>query len=282
MDNLEELQEEIFKFYNRDNKDNLDTWIDVFNLLDVFNLYFYNYTNHIKNKLNTDSEFNDVLQKSLGRILKTFNEILVLLKNGFPEGALARWRTLYETIIIIMLIIKSKNRELMAKDYVDYQKKIDMKNLRKYIEISEIEGSSWEKVNIDKSLLEDEEKGVKDYSWSGFTTFAQIQNQVSPKDYKIHYSTANWCIHSGNYKSLCLLEDSIGSSSLSSIRTKYWIDEVIGATLEILMFFFNSLKDNLFKSEDILNEDYIVLLKVNNLIVDKIINIRKEVYDYGE
>jgi Family of unknown function (DUF5677) len=58
------------------------------------------------------------LLRLLGRSILISGEIIILLKNGFPSGALARWRSLFETSIFSMLISSKGNS--LAKRYLDY------------------------------------------------------------------------------------------------------------------------------------------------------------------
>ncbi len=53
-----------------------------------------------------------------GVAIRTSKEILCLLKNGFPHGAVARWRTLYEMWIIMEYISRHDNN--MAKKFINH------------------------------------------------------------------------------------------------------------------------------------------------------------------
>ncbi|MEB6065125.1 DUF5677 domain-containing protein [Enterococcus gallinarum] len=52
-----------------------------------------------------------------GRALQQFLEIISLMKNGFADGAYARWRSMYELSIIASFI--SENGETVAKAFID-------------------------------------------------------------------------------------------------------------------------------------------------------------------
>lgn len=66
-----------------------------------------------------------VMRELHGRACQVYLEILCLLKNGFADGAYARWRTLYELTIIAFFI--KKEGEETAKSYLD-NAKIDSNN----------------------------------------------------------------------------------------------------------------------------------------------------------
>ena len=69
--------------------------------------------------VNSDSKEVAVLFKIFnGVAIRTTREILCLLENGFPHGAVARWRTLYEIWIIMEYIARHDN--VMAKKYIKH------------------------------------------------------------------------------------------------------------------------------------------------------------------
>ena len=65
-------------------------------------------------------EFNNldfVMSNLCGRALQQYAEIICLLRNGFADGAMARWRSMYEIETVITFI--SNYGEELAKSYVD-------------------------------------------------------------------------------------------------------------------------------------------------------------------
>lgn len=52
-----------------------------------------------------------------GRALQEFLEIITLMKNGFADGAYARWRSMYELSIIASFI--TENGEKVAKEFIE-------------------------------------------------------------------------------------------------------------------------------------------------------------------
>ena len=53
------------------------------------------------------------------RAILTARECLVLLKNGYADGAFSRWRTLYELSVIGLLLFDKKDEDLCER-YLDY------------------------------------------------------------------------------------------------------------------------------------------------------------------
>lgn len=52
-----------------------------------------------------------------GRAMQQFLEIVTLMKNGFADGAYARWRSMYELVVISSFI--TKNGEEVAKAFIE-------------------------------------------------------------------------------------------------------------------------------------------------------------------
>jgi hypothetical protein len=75
---------------------------------------------HGKDVLDRDEEDNNIVMAALASIypksLLIVQEIICLLKGGFPDGALSRWRSLHELSISAMYI--AKHGEDMAKAYL--------------------------------------------------------------------------------------------------------------------------------------------------------------------
>lgn len=273
------LEETMLEFHKKDNEENLRTWSEVFKLLENFNYFFRNFKIGVNGMLDSNSNLEKLIKKSLDRSFRIYNEILSLLKNGFPEAALARWRTLYENIIIIIYILSQENKEEIANKYIDNQKIIDVKNLEKYLNYSEKSESELEKVNIKVEDLDKEklDAKIRDYSWSGKNNFKQIQDSINTGDFYIYYATASWCIHSGNYKSLIWLDDYENRDSY--LRSKYLTDLVIGVTLGICRYLFL----NLIKYKNINNNEHIkktleFLLVVRVSILGKTQKIIDDIY----
>lgn len=59
------------------------------------------------------------LKKIHARAILTSKECLVLLKNGYPDGAFSRWRTLHELCVIAMFLFENKNNDL-CESYIDF------------------------------------------------------------------------------------------------------------------------------------------------------------------
>ena len=67
------------------------------------------------------------LQSIHARSLLISRECLALIKNGYPDGALSRWRTLFELSVISNFLYTKNDQELCEK-YIDYQHIQEYKN----------------------------------------------------------------------------------------------------------------------------------------------------------
>lgn len=102
----------------------ISKWKDCFDysdLLYIMILDFYSsYKNYIDNRVSEDIKESKkytfaCLHTLHGRACQIYQEILCLLKNGFPDAAFARWRTMYEVCCIAEFI--KNNGENVAKAY---------------------------------------------------------------------------------------------------------------------------------------------------------------------
>jgi hypothetical protein len=66
------------------------------------------------------------------RACRTANEILTLLKAGYPDGAFARWRTLYELAVIAFFLLA--NDDTVSERYLEHNTVLKYKQAREYQE----------------------------------------------------------------------------------------------------------------------------------------------------
>lgn len=78
----------------------------------------------------TDHSKYEALIKIHARAIQISNEILVLLKSGFADGANARWRTLHELAVISIFL--SNNNNDVAKRYLEHEFVMKFKEAEAY------------------------------------------------------------------------------------------------------------------------------------------------------
>lgn len=140
----------------------INTAIDITTHFDVSKLEYFN----------ENIDLYDALQRLQGRACLLSNEILVLLRAGFADGAYARCRTLYETMVISCFIADNGNET--AKRYLDYSIVNDLneaKLFNKYNEIFEDDINNEEKEELEKEVDKLKQQYGKqfingDYNWA--------------------------------------------------------------------------------------------------------------------
>lgn len=66
------------------------------------------------------------------RSVRVANEILALLREGFPDGALSRWRTLHELAVVATFL--TKNDKEVSKRFIAHRGIVSAKALKQYVE----------------------------------------------------------------------------------------------------------------------------------------------------
>ncbi|MCR4944778.1 MAG: DUF5677 domain-containing protein [Clostridium sp.] len=79
---------------------------------------FSNFASNLDPKIMDKKKYLFTALKEIhGRACQQYDEIVCLLENGFADGAMARWRSLYELAVIAHFIME--NREETAKSFID-------------------------------------------------------------------------------------------------------------------------------------------------------------------
>jgi hypothetical protein len=198
------------------------------------------------------------------RAIQVSEEILILLKNGFADGAEARWRTLHELTVTSAFIAQHGNA--VAEQYIEHES-IERYNKAKQhnryhvrlgaedIPLNEIEGLKQEYLN----LLDKYGEGYKTpYGWASSTlnnkrpTFSAIEASVDFDHYRPHYKSASENIHSGSssiFSRLGLLheeEDIILSSSSDSGLASAGESTALSLTqITVMMLTYNTTMDSI-------------------------------------
>ena len=158
---------------------------------------------------NDNKELFEVLLRLHARGIQISKEILVLLRNGYADGAFARWRTLYELSIVSLFISKHGNK--IAKQYIDYAtvetygelKVYQEKNIKlKFGEIPEEEKNRQEKI-INELKTTYGNEYLRRYGWTynilekNKRTFEGIEENVESDHLRPFYKWACNTIHAG-------------------------------------------------------------------------------------
>jgi len=152
----------------------------------------------------------EALNRSFIRCIQISEEISVLLKHGFPDGAHGRWRTLHEISTIMAFLKKYDNSELAIK-YLEHQNIETYKFMLQYDKYSD-------KLNYPPLTAQEKEEGTEiytqliakygseyktDFGWAATTlnknrpTFFDIEKDVGFDIYRPDYKLACYNTHAG-------------------------------------------------------------------------------------
>jgi hypothetical protein len=163
------------------------------------------------------------------RACRITDEILCLLRGGFPDAAFARWRTLHELSVLSFFI--SENDNELSQRYLDYSVIDSYKEMEEYnyhqntLELEPLDEETIESLKLKRNnLIKKYGKNyIENYGWAANTlsdnhpTFKKIEECVGLDYMRPYYKMACNNIHSGakgNLYSLGLIKND-GSILLS-------------------------------------------------------------------
>lgn len=150
-----------------------------------------------------------VLMRQHANACRITGEIILLLKGGYPDGALARWRSLFE-ISVTCLVINKYGRDA-ASDYIrhgmvkaaegmeEYQKTAKDMNLQPYDE---------NEISVAIALKEKLLDGEKHFHWAkkyaGFSKLEKLREDVGLGKWSHNYKLASRNVHADYTEMLSL------------------------------------------------------------------------------
>lgn len=137
------------------------------------------------------------------------SEIIYLIKGGYPSAAFARWRTLFETSVIAVLL--ALNEVELSTRYLEYEiieRKKEMDAYladQAYLGLSEISRETQERVNNlhAKAINKNGDKFAKDFGWAihligkDRVTLHDLMSQTESQYMRPYYKLSNNYIHGG-------------------------------------------------------------------------------------
>lgn len=160
-------------------------------------------------KAESDYRF-EALSQLFPRSILVAREIIHLLKGGFPDGALSRWRSLHELTVTAMFI--RENDKSIALRYLasfDFQARRAAKQYNLYAERAKLEPFTVEELadmdarcEIASSTVGGEIKG--DWGWAApvfskeNATFVDLEKAVKMDHWRPRYKWASQHVHSGH------------------------------------------------------------------------------------
>lgn len=198
----------------------LSLWKEPFEFLETLIYVTQEIGNEFNNEFRPSAvESNDLVFEALirlhGRASQIALEILKLMQSGFPDGAIARWRTLHEVTIISVFIQKLGNE--IAERYLLHEVIESYNSIEKYIRKPKIYKKhqamlgnplpSLEEMNrikeIKITLCERFGKDYeKDWGWAANVVtnpnFSKIEEFVEMDHLRPYYKMANISTHAGS------------------------------------------------------------------------------------
>ncbi|MBE0349278.1 DUF5677 domain-containing protein [Pseudoalteromonas lipolytica] len=288
-----ESDDEFFKFHNKE-------WGSIIEKLERF-ISFSIWVGSENNEkfrevaCENDDVMFDVLIKLHARASLVSNEILCLIKNGYPDAALSRWRSLYD-ILVIFISIYTFGPDCAERFY--HHHVVDKFNsLTKSREAKEQYPDKYEYLVVDDeetqyleslydSLLTKYGKKYRfDYGWlegfvepknkNGKVTFADIEKALSLDHYAPYSKIASQNIHASSQS----LNFNLSSSS-SSFQQLCVGRSTLGATIPIeglatSMFQITSNLLNYISTED--NKIFLAMLLYHFKEIKRSLNSRQTV-----
>lgn len=147
----------------------------------------------------------EVLQRIHVRSLAICEEVIWLLRGGFPDGAFARWRTIHE-LMVVALFIRGEG-EIAARRYLEHEAIYAHREFLRYRDNGTLEWTSYHESELRtltdrKSELEEEygREFAGDYGWAAYklhknATLAGIEAHVDMQGWRYYYGLASNGVH---------------------------------------------------------------------------------------
>lgn len=167
------------------------------------------YIDKLKKTTNNTNNFKrEALIKIHARALQISNEILVLLKSGFSDGANARWRSLHELAVISLFLLDNDN--YVSKRYLEHEvirnfkEAIDYRTYYKKLGYLPIERKIFNRLNREKESIcrRYGDNFQKDYGWIPSTilsdqNFRALEKHVKLDKLRPFYNLSSDAVHGG-------------------------------------------------------------------------------------
>lgn len=171
--------------------------------------------------LKIPNTFTRVVSESYSKAIITTKEILTLLYHGYPEGAMALSRILYESMVIMRFLYVHRDDERLLERYIDdYYVKVSRDRIKYCNYLLEYSQSDEEREEAQRLKIEARKEYNKlkekysdflsynkqgnylhDYWWIGDVmrnrNFGAIQNEITLENLKILYVLSCYRAHSG-------------------------------------------------------------------------------------
>lgn len=181
---------------------------EFFDIINEFEDTFANIVNH---KVSLERNYQVVLVHIAGKALVTTREVLTLCAHGYPDGALALGRNLYEQMMIVSFFEIHKN-DIAFQSYIDdYMLNYEVQRIRMLRSMGRYSSDS-KAIELDELMKEirarTSGKIEGDYWWADCKSFAELvdcvmreQRDTSLRDFLsthyVRYKRACISLHAG-------------------------------------------------------------------------------------
>lgn len=195
------------------------------------------FTRHAKSKSTRYKFRRWVMLRLHTRACQVMDEIICLLENGFADGAMARWRTLYELSVVAILI--AEGDEVLAERYilhdaVEVKRQADVFDEQQAaLELPEITRGMRAEIDRQhaKALARFGSEFAHPYGWAAQhlklrkPTFKDLQEEADRATMSTHYKLASFNVHA-SARSLFFNLSSVGPQTvLIAGRSNAGLDE---------------------------------------------------------
>ncbi|TMP41300.1 hypothetical protein CWB96_17880 [Pseudoalteromonas citrea] len=160
-----------------------------------------------------------VLMRQHAHACRISGEIIHLLEGGYPDAAVARWRTLYE-MVITCLLIKKYGRNA-AIDYIKYGIVKNAEGINEHKRTAAemgVETFSQEEIDFANSQKEEITEGKSSWHWArkyaGVSKVEKLREHVGLDKWSHNYKLASRNIHSDYFEMSCLYAMSEAKSDM--------------------------------------------------------------------
>lgn len=150
-----------------------------------------------------------VLMRQHANACRITGEIILLLKGGYPDGSLARWRTLFE-ISVNCLVLRKYGRDA-AKDYIRHGRVKAVEGMEEYQKTAkEMQREPYAKEDLlyAQALKKELSEGESHYHWArkyaGFSKLDKLREDIGLGKWSHDYKLASRNVHADYSEMLSL------------------------------------------------------------------------------
>ncbi len=206
-------------------------------------------------KYKTGNDYPYYLLSMYAKAILNTKEVLCLLMNGFPDGALSRARDIYEQMVIALYIKKNYTENLIKRYWADYDYQCEKCKKELYGKLKEVQRELFKeyeelerKCDVQINHIKKQYgKITRNYWWTGdkkVQTFRQMQKSVDAGVFMVLYNRACISTHANALGDSALLGRNNKNGSLLRTDETY---EGFEAPILLAMLSFDLITNIIFE-----------------------------------